>query len=219
MTNPNDEIRAQILRYFYDRNDRATSRFGKKGSAIKISDVKAELKALHGLSQQQVMSNLTYLIDRGWVKTVDQEKTVTTRSGTMVPSVVTFYEIGAQGIERIEGPSQFEPPERYAGINIQATGANVITLGDGNLVNVQYHELFQRLSELKEAISVSDQLSEEQKLEIAVDIETIKDQLVKEKPDVDVVRPLWTRIHNAAALAGLASLALEVGQLIDKLIA
>ena len=42
--NPNDEIRRQILRYFYDRNANATSRMGKKGSAVKISDVRRELK-------------------------------------------------------------------------------------------------------------------------------------------------------------------------------
>ena len=62
--NPNDAIRRAILQYFYDRNAQATSRFGKKGSAVKISDVKAELKALHSFKQQDVMSNLTYLIDR-----------------------------------------------------------------------------------------------------------------------------------------------------------
>ena len=44
--NPNDEIRMQILQYFYDRNKNATSQYGKKGSAVKIRDVKKELKAL-----------------------------------------------------------------------------------------------------------------------------------------------------------------------------
>src|SRR4051794_31727301 len=105
--NPNDAIRQQILRYFYDRNAQATSRFGKKGSAVKISDVKRELKAQARLTQQQVQSNLTYLLDREWVKSVDQEKQVTTRRGTTIPSTVTFYEISAQGIERIEGESEF----------------------------------------------------------------------------------------------------------------
>jgi hypothetical protein len=55
-----------ILQYFYDRNVNAIRRFGKKGSAVKISDVKRELKSLHGLAQQKVMSNLTHLIDHGW---------------------------------------------------------------------------------------------------------------------------------------------------------
>jgi hypothetical protein len=37
------------------------------------------------------MSNMTSLIDRGWVKTVDQEKTVNTARGTTIPSVVTAH--------------------------------------------------------------------------------------------------------------------------------
>lgn len=88
--NPNDRIREQILQYLYDRNAAATSRTGKKGSGVKISDVKRELKERHGLKQPQVMSNLTYLIDNEWVKTFDIQKTVTVRRGT-VPSTTTFY--------------------------------------------------------------------------------------------------------------------------------
>ena len=217
--NPNDEIRARILRYFYERNASATSRFGKKGSAVKISDVKRELKGSHGMTQQEVMSNLTYLIDRDWIKTVDQTKTVSTRAGTTVPSVVTYYEVTAQGIEKIEGPSQFEPPDRYPGINIHATGASVITLGDGNYVNVQHQRLFESLSELKHAISQSDQLSESEKLDVAVDIETVKDQLAKATPDSGILARLWPRIEKAANVAGLASLTLEIGGLIQQLVA
>jgi hypothetical protein len=216
--NANDEIRSRILHYFYDRNAAATSRFGKRGSAVKISDVKRELKGLCGLTQQQVMSNLTYLIDRGWVKTVDQEKTVSTRRGTTVPSVVTYYEISAEGIDSIEGGSEFQPRERYPGINIEATGSNVITLGDGNLVNVQYQQLFDDLTELREAITRSDDLSDREKLEVAVDIETLKDQLAKSEPDPEVVRRLWPRIEKAANLAGLAAFALELASVIQKLI-
>ncbi len=216
--NPNDETRQQILQYFYDRNSDATSRFGKKGSAVRISDVKRELKQRHGLSQQQVMSNLTYLLDREWVKQIDQRKEVTTRGGTTVPSVVTFYEVSANGIEKIEGESEFQPPERYPGINIQATGSNVITLGDGNLVNVEYRQLFQQLAELKEQIVASEGLADDQKLDIAVDIETVKDQLAKTEPDRDVVGRLWPRIENAANLAGLGALALDIGQAISPLI-
>ena len=36
----NNEIRRIMLQYFYDRNKNATSARGKKGSAVKISDVK-----------------------------------------------------------------------------------------------------------------------------------------------------------------------------------
>jgi hypothetical protein len=202
--NPRDAIREQILRYFYDRNANATSRFGKKGSAIKISDVKAELKARHGLTQQQVMANLTYLIDRGWVKTVEETKTVSTARGTTVPSVVTYYEVSAKGIDRIEGGSEFQPRDRYPGINIQATGSNVITLGDGNVVRAEYRQLFNELTQLKEAVSNSDELTDADKLSLSVDIESLRDQLAKAEPNRGVIRQLWSGIDKAAALAGLA---------------
>lgn len=216
--NPNDAIRQQILRYFYDRNAQATSRFGKKGSAVKISDVKREPKTRVGLSQQQVMSNLTYLLDREWVKAIEQRKEVATRGGTTVPSVVTFYEIAALGIERIEGESEFQSPERFAGIDIQASGSNVITLGDGNIVNVEYRQLFQDLTDLRQRIAASEQLPDADKLDAVVDIDTLKDQLAKRNPDSEVVGRLWPRIEKAANLAGLGQFAASAAQAIGHLL-
>lgn len=216
--NPNDAIRQQILRYFYDRNAQATSRFGKKGSAVKISDVKRELKAEAGLSQQQVMSNLTYLLDRQWVKAIEQRKEVSTRGGTTVPSVVTFYEIAATGIERIEGESEFQPMERFAGINVHASGSNVITLGDGNIVNVEYRQLFQDLTDLRQRIADSDGLSDGDKLDAVLDIDTLRDQLAKRKPDREVVGRLWPRIEKAADLAGLGQFAANAAHAIGQLL-
>jgi len=217
VANPNDEIRNHILRYFYDRNANATSRFGKKGSAVKISDAKRELKGLHGLTQQQVMSNLTYLIDRGWVKTIDQEKTVQVKGGT-VPSVVTWYEIAAPGIEKIEGESEFQRTDRYAGINITATGSNIITLGDGNVVNAQFADLHKELNALKEAVATADGLSESQKLDVSVDIESIKDQLAKSRPNKTIVQTLWASIENVVTAANLADYATRIAPYITALL-
>jgi hypothetical protein len=215
--NPNDEIRRQILEYFYNRNSAATSRFGKKGSASKISDVKRELKSLFSLTQQQVMSNLTYLIDRGWIKTVDKEKTVAVAGGT-IPSTVTWYEITALGIEKIEGDSEFKPVDRYAGINITAGGNSVITMGDGNVVNVAYRQLHEALDELKQAVTLSRTLTETIKLETAVDIESLKDQLAKQQPNRQVVRTLWTSIQNAVTGADFIELLAKIGPAISGLL-
>jgi hypothetical protein len=49
----NNEIRGVMLQYFYERNKGATSARGKKGSAVKISDVKKELKAAHSLTHKR----------------------------------------------------------------------------------------------------------------------------------------------------------------------
>jgi len=72
----NNEIRHLLLQYFYDRNKNATSIMGKRGSAVKIRDIKADLKKQHGLTQQQVQSNLTYLLSQGWVEEKLVEKQV-----------------------------------------------------------------------------------------------------------------------------------------------
>jgi hypothetical protein len=204
--NPNDLVRRQMLQYFYDRNSNATSQRGKKGAAVKISDVKADLKRLHGLTQQQVVGNLTYLLDRGWVKAIEESKSFTAARGTTIPSTTTYYQVTAQGIERIEGESEFQPRDRYAGIRIEATGESVVTVGDGNVVNVRNQTLFQQLHDLKERIIESDAVSEETKLDIAIDIETLMTQLAKHDPDRQVVQRLWDRIGKVADVASLAGL-------------
>ena len=215
--NPNDRIREQMLRYFYDRNAAATSRTGKKGSGVKISDVKRELKERHGLKQPQVMSNLTYLIDNDWVKTFDIRKTVTVRRGT-VPSTTTFYEVTAKGIDRIEGGSQFEPRSRYAGISITATGSNIITLGDGNVVNSEFNDLHRALGDLKEAITANQSLDEAQKLNFAVDVESIREQLAKPKPSGGVIRHLWSAVEKLGTIEGLAAAVARVHELLSPLL-
>ena len=131
---------------------------------------------------------------------------------------MAFFEITAQGIDKIEGGSEFEPRERYPGIKIEATGRNVITLGDGNVVTVAYQQLFDELTQLKEGITSSTQLSEQAKLDVAIDIETLKDQLAKDQPDEEIARRLWPRIEKAANIAGLAGAALQVGQAISHLL-
>jgi hypothetical protein len=89
--NPNDEIRRLMLRYFYDGNAAATSKRGKRGSGVKISDVKKEYKDRHGLTQRQVVSNLTYLLDRGWVKEDEVKKEFTRGRGATTGESVTSF--------------------------------------------------------------------------------------------------------------------------------
>lgn len=214
--NPNDKFRSNILRWFYDRNAQATSQYGKKGSASKISDAKKGMKEAYGLKQQEVMSNMTYLIDKGWVNKTDEEKTVKVRGGT-VPSKVTWYEISSSGIDKIEGESEFQDGGKYSGININATGTNVITLGDGNVVNAKFENLHNELSKIKEAASVST-LNDTEKLDVVVDIDSIKDQLIKAEPDKTIVRHLWSRIEDVATLGGFASALTQAAPCISTLL-
>lgn len=215
--NPNDTTRHQILCWFYERNLNATSQYGKKGSAVKISDVKKALKERHSFSQSQVMSNLTYLIDKGWINKHGVEKTVVVKGGT-VPSVVVWYEISAEGIDKVEGESEFSENPRYAGINISAIGSNVITLGDGNVVNAEFADLHTELNKLKEAVVSSTEITDSQKWDVSADIESIKDQLAKAQPDKTVIGRLWTRIGQIATIGGFAAAMEHVAPLISGLI-
>ena len=214
--NPNDQIREYILKWFYERNTNATSQYGKKGSATKISEVKKGLKDSHGLTQQQVMSNLTYLIDKGWINKSEIEKTVQVKGGT-VPSTVTWYEISSGGIDKIEGESEFKEGGKYAGININATGTNVITLGDGNIVNAEFVDLHTELSKLKKAVADS-LLDDSQKLDITVDIESLRDQLVKANPDKTIMGHIWSRVRDVAAVGGFADAIQKIIPLISPLL-
>ena len=126
------EVRTILLQYFYDRNQKATSARGKQGFAVKIMDARKELKDAHGLSQQEVIGNLNYLISQGWLVEEQIEKSVPLASGTVIPQSTSFYKITAPGIDKIEGPGAFTM-DKFSGIKIEATGHNVITVGDGNI--------------------------------------------------------------------------------------
>lgn len=211
-----NEIRHVMLRYFYERNKHATSSRGKKGSAVKISDVKKELKASGGLTQQEVQSNLTYLISQGWVEEDRVEKSFTTPRGAAVPSTTSFYQITAAGIDKIEGEGEFTMPKLH-GIKIEATGQNIITLGDGNQINAKFGELGMALVELRSAITNSS-AAESEKLALVADIDTVQSQLVKPIPNRGIVAAAWETVKGAAAIDGCSHLVTKVAGLIAGLL-
>lgn len=210
----NDQIRKLMLEYFYERNKHATSSMGKKGSAIKISIIKSDLKRLYGLNSQEVQSNLTYLLSQGWIELIPLEKQFRTQQGMLIPSTTKYYQITAQGIDKIEGSGEFTVP-RFQGINIQATGQNIITLGDGNQINAQFSDLGKALVELKEAIKASD-IPETDKISLVSDIDTIQSQLAKPSPSRTILKAAWETIEAGAAAHGFISLVKKISVFIGK---
>ncbi len=204
-----DEIRETILRYLFERNQNATSRRGKStGAAVTISVLRASLKASHDLTGQQVHSNLTYLESMGWVEDKPVTKSFNTKTGGTIPSTTSYYIITAAGIDRIGGLSIFTR-DRFEGIKIDATGQNIITLGDGNQVNVRFQALGEALSDLRKAIKESDNISETQ---------TLQTQLARPTPNRDLVSRVWEGINRAASVAGLADAAAKVAGFLAPLL-
>lgn len=212
----NNEIRNLMLHYFYERNKNATSARGKKGSAVKISDIKKELKASHSLTQQEVQSNLTYLLSQGWVEEDKIEKSFATPRGALVPSSTSFYQVTAAGIDKIEGPGEFTM-QKFHGIKIEATGQNIITVGDGNQINAKFGPLGEALAKLRDGVTQSD-ANDAQKLAIVADIETIQTQLAKPEPNRGIVKAAWDGIQVAATIDGCTNLIEKVSGLIGPLL-
>jgi hypothetical protein len=212
----NTEVRSLLLRYFYERNANATSRKGKRGSSVKISDVKKELKAKHGLTQPEVQANLTYLLSENWVEEIVVRKEFRAQGGTLIPSETAFFGITAAGIDKIEGPGEFTMT-KFHGINISATGQNIITLGDGNQINANFRDLGKSLADLRDGITKSS-APEETKLGLVADIETIQSQLAKPQPTQAIIAAAWATAKVAATIDGCASLVHQVAGLIAPFI-
>lgn len=209
MVNPNDVIRETILKHLYELHQHARS---LKSASTNMRDLKSAMKQ-EGIPQQSVVANLDYLLQKGWVREVVEEKTYTTNRGVTVPSVSKRYKITDVGIDKLEGESAFQRRDRYAGINVTNI-QGVTVIGDENVVNTEYSDLYQALNELEGAVSSSDGLSDEEKLNITADVESLKDQLSKSKPDKTIVSTLWSNIEKAAMAAGLANAAAQVATLV-----
>jgi hypothetical protein len=211
----NGDTRRIILRYLYERNASARSaRSDRTGAAVKISIMRKELKDSHALNQTQVRSNLTYLISQGWVEEQSIIETIPTPRGGIIPSTTSYYIITAAGIDKIEGPGEFTM-DRFQGIKIEATGQNIITVGDGNQVNAKFADAAQALAELKEGIKTSAKLTEPQKVDAIGDIDSIQSQLAKPEPSKSVLSTRWCGVEEAAKLAGLADKVVRIGRFLS----
>lgn len=148
-------------------------------------------------------SSLNYLLSQGWVEEDKVEKSVPLRSGTVIPQSTSYYKISAPGVDKIEGPGQFTM-DKFKGIKSQATGQNIITVGDGNQVDARYRTTASALVDLKEALLQSSAITESQKLDVVADIDSIQSQLAKAEPNRTVVRGAWEAVKKLDTVLGLA---------------
>jgi len=144
------------------------------------------------------------------------EKSFTAAGGTVIPSSTNFYKITAAGIDKIEGPGEFTM-SKFHGIKIEATGHNIITLGDGNQVNAQFGDLARALADLRDAVTSSN-AAEAEKLSVVADIETIQTQLAKQQPNRSVLASAWNAIRGAAVIGECVALAERVHGFIAPLL-
>ncbi len=216
VTRSNDEVREIILQFFYDLHKNATS---PKGMKLMISEVKSGLKE-RGLESKEIVSNLDYLIQSGFVD--KEEEAYQVRKGKSIfSSKKTYYKASDKSINYFEGTSKFQKIEHsFAGINIEnVQGMANIVIGDSNtVINNQYIELYKTLDLLSDSVRKSASLSDEDKLNYVGEVETIKSQLMKPKPDKNIVKQAWEKLKPLATVAGIVAFFERVAKLIGVLL-
>lgn len=211
MGNPSDLVRDAILRYLYQIHKQARS---PKSAGIGIRELAQALKS-QGFKLQEVASNLDYLLQKGWVREVIQNRTFTTRAGTTQQAEKRSYKISDAGIDRLEAASMYQ--RSPAGSHINITNIQGVTvIGDGNVVNTTFAELSRTLQDIKTAVLASPSIEDGQKLEIIADIESLQSQLQKPSPSESVVRTLWEGIEKAVTAAGFADLVTKAASVVSR---
>jgi hypothetical protein len=99
----------------------------------------------------------------------------------------------------------------------QASGQNVITVGDENVVDAKFQEVIEELDALKRDLLASD-LPSDEKQDVSADIDALKLQLTKNDPDLEVGERLWGTIEKAANAAGLTQAAIALGAALGQLL-
>jgi len=212
--NPNDDRRDKILRFLYERHQTAN---GITAIPIGILDLRREMKTRYGMKQPEVASNLDYLIQVGWVRPEIKSRSFVTGRGMVLPREQTKYKISEVGINHLEAASMFKKP--HASSNVNITNVKGVTIvGDGNIVNAKFTELSRALDELDQAIADSKQLTDEQKLDAAGDISTIRAQVAKKNPDSSLIRGAWKCLKALPVIGHAADAIASVGKLLSDLL-
>jgi len=210
-----DEIRKAILEYLYRVHREARS---LKKARVSMKELKRHFRMM-GLKEQEIVRNLDYLIQSGWVIIEKEETEFKTPRGFVKKQVKPYYKISDLGINYFAGPSEFQRVSKsFSGINITNV-QGVTVIGEQNVVvNTQFLDLYRRLSLLSEAVRNSTQLSDKEKLEYVAEIETIKDQLAKPSPDKNILKLAWDKLKPLATVSGIVNFFKQVAELIGGLL-
>lgn len=212
-TPADDEVRDAILRHLYDVHRAAK---GPKKVAVGILDLRRAMKAQHGFAQNEVVSNLDYLVQKEWVTEVVEQRSYRAPGGTMQAAPKVTYKISHLGIDRMQKASLYQRPVG-AGINI--TNVHGVTVvGENNVVNTHFTDLSRVLSDMRTAVQSATALPDAKKLDLVSDIDSLQTQLQKPEPNRSVIKTLWSGIENAVTGAGFIDLVARAGALIAPLL-
>ncbi len=214
--NENDAKRDKILRYLHERHKTARG-IGK--IAVGIQELQREMKKRHGLSQADVSSNLDYLVQVGWVRADVKERDFTTPTGMKLNREQVKYKISEIGINHLEAGTIFRS-QTSGGVNI--TNVNGVTVvGDGSsgsIVNSHHTDLARSLTQLDNSIAHAPDLTDEQRLNAAGNLATIRAQIATTAPDRGIIAKAWDSLKGFASVVSVSDAMGKVGGLIAGLL-
>ena len=103
------------------------------------------------------------------------------------------------------------------GINI--TNVHGVTVvGDGNVVNTNFTDLSRVLGELRNEVQADTTISDDEKLSVVADIDTLQAQLQKPEPNKKIIGMLWAGIEKVGKLSGLLTVVEKVRSYVQPLL-
>lgn len=211
----NDELREIILTRIYDQYKKARSRnsevVGIRDLAQMVKEHRPEIK------EQDVASNVAFLVKNELVEEVAIENYFAKKQfGGGKPTYK--YRLSRDGLGYFEHGSKFDRSAVFAGIGDVTGNGNFIVIGNSNNItsvsNVAFVEGHKMAEDLRRRVNALGELDDGEKLSVQADIETIKSQLSKQKPDTTI---LSKAKENLGVLANVAAIAPYVGQLTEWL--
>ncbi len=156
-----------------------------------------------GFGPQETTRNLDYLIQSSWIHEETQPY-----EGLYKKEKKT-YGISAKAIDLFQGDSMFSAGPSIQGM-IVAGDNNIVQVGANILVQTQYQDLQESLSALLQRAILSDDLLDEQKIQLAADIKALQAQLIKPEQDETLLNRLKSKISWLGDIASLSSFFLKV---------
>lgn len=208
-----DAIRKRILQFLDFKRSKARSLNSIQAT---ITDIKKGLKEA-GISQGEVVTNLDYLVQNGWVKEEVESRTFKSPKGFEFPCETRKYRLSDVGIKYIEGGSVFDTSNSFNGINITNMGG-ITVVGNNNIVRNEYLDIFRVLEQLENEVKLTDKIDDQRKLSTISDIRTIESQLSKPNPDVNILKAVIGTISFLGSVDGIINLYQKVEPLLKNLI-
>lgn len=201
-----DTIRENILKALYRIHSKAR---GRDSQMVGIRDLSGEVKVeLPAIKESQVAANVSFLVQNDFIEEVEVKNFFAqSKFGNSKPSYK--YRLTRNGLAYFESGSKFDKSNVFAGIGDITGNGNNIIIGNQNTItniaNTQYAEGHKLAEDLRRKVNALGELSDEQKISVQSDLETIKSQLAKQLPDSGILQKAKDNITFLTDIVAVAT--------------